>query len=70
MINNKETINIDGKNYIIEDLSDEARYYVGQLQDLMQQKNLAHNKLHQIDMSINGFNQALREELAKEDEPS
>ena len=70
MINNKETINIDGKNYIIEDLSDEARYYVGQLQDLMQQKTLTHNKLHQIDMSINGFNQALREELAKEEESS
>ena len=38
-VQEKPTLSFDGKNYVIDDLSDKARYLVSQLQDLIQQAN-------------------------------
>ena len=36
-VQEKPTLVLDGENYVIEDLSDKAKYLVSQLQDLQQQ---------------------------------
>lgn len=63
MIDNKQTINIDDKNYIVEDLSDKAQYYLVQLQELNHKKTSTSNKLHQIQIALEGFSALLREEV-------
>ena len=35
----KPTLNFEDKNYVIEDMSDQARYIVAQLQDLQAQES-------------------------------
>lgn len=61
----KPTINIDGKNYIIEDLSDAAKYSIKQIQDLQGQIGQTKARLDQLDMSTKGFMAVLKDELAK-----
>lgn len=63
----KPTITLDGKNYIVEDLSDTAKYCVGQLQDLQQQMQATRAKVDQIEMSVRGFTDLLRKEVAEEE---
>ena len=36
-VQEKPTLVLDGENHVIDDLSDKAKYLVGQLQDLQQQ---------------------------------
>lgn len=64
----KATITLDDKNYVIEDLSEKAQYCINQLQDLQQQINLARGRLDQLAMSEQGFMDLLREAVAEEPE--
>ena len=72
--NKIETISINDTEYKVEDLSDEARYLVSQVQDMQAQGNQARARLHQIEVGMGGFTSMLQEELAKappaEDEPA
>lgn len=61
----KQTITLDGENYIVEDLNDAARYCLGQLQDLQGQIGAARARVDQLMMSEKGFLEALREEVKK-----
>jgi hypothetical protein len=65
----KPTITLDDKNYIIEDLPETARYCIGQLQDLQQQSQATRARLDQLEMSSRGFTDMLRQEIAKMNEP-
>jgi hypothetical protein len=67
-IANKETVNVKGKNYIIEDLSDKSKYFLGQLQDLGQQQRLSTARLHQIEMAVSGFEKEFEASLKEEPE--
>ena len=44
----KPTLNFEDKNYVIEDMSDQARYIVAQLQDLQAQESQHKAKLDQV----------------------
>jgi hypothetical protein len=69
-IQEKPTLTFEGKTHVIEDLSDRAKYFVGQLQDLQQQASATRAKLDQLDMARQGFENFLREELnAPAEEP-
>lgn len=65
----KATVNIDGKDYIIENLSDGARYCIGQIQDLQQQAQAARARVDQLEMANQGFMNALRAEIDKMENP-
>lgn len=65
-VKQKETVNVGGKNYIVEDLSDKSKYFLMQLQDLSQQKNSMQARMHQIDMSIEGFEREFQNSLKEE----
>lgn len=71
-VQEKPTLVFDDKNYVIEDLSDQAKYIVGQLQDLNQQANATRARLDQIEVARSGFTELLRQELNKpaEEEPA
>lgn len=65
-VQEKPTLTFEGNNYVIEDLSDRARYLVGQLQDILQQMGATRARLDQIEVCQKGFEELLREELAEE----
>jgi Tfp pilus assembly protein PilN len=67
-VSEKPVITLDDQNYVIEDLSDKAKYMVGQLQDLAAQIGAAKARLDQLQMANDGFVAALREELKEEEE--
>lgn len=67
-VQEKPTLSFDGKNYVIDDLSDKARYLVSQLQDLIQQANATRARLDQIEVGRRGFEDLLRAELEKPEE--
>jgi len=67
-VQDKPTLSFDGKNYVVEDLSDRAKYIVGQLQDLAQQANASRARLDQIEVANQGFQNLLREELSEKPE--
>jgi len=63
-VQEKPTLVLDGENHIIEDLSDRAKYMVGQLQDLQQQATSTQARLDQIEVARQGFTSLLKEEIA------
>lgn len=65
-VQEKPTLVFDDNNYVIEDLSEKAQYFVGQLQDLAQQGNATRARLDQIEVARTGFTDMLREELTAE----
>lgn len=70
-VQDKPTLVFDDKNYVIDDLSEQAKYLVGQLQDLGQQFNATRARIDQIEVARNGFTELLRQELNKpEEEPA
>ena len=64
----KPVLTFDGKDYVIENLSDTAKYFVTQLQDLAQQEAQAKARLDQVTVAQKGFQDLLREELNKPEE--
>jgi hypothetical protein len=65
-VQQKPTLVFDDKNYVIEDLSDKAKYLVSQIQDLMQQAQATKARLDQVEVARKGFEDLLRTELEKE----
>ena len=63
-VQEKPTLVLDGESHIIEDLSDKAKYLVGQLQDLQQQANQTAARADQIEVARQGFTTLLKEEIA------
>jgi len=66
----KPTITIDDKSYIIEELSEGARYCIAQIQDLQQQTQAARARVDQLEMSNRGFMEALRREIDAMENPA
>lgn len=65
-VTEKPTLTFEDKNYVIEDLSHQAKYIIDQLRDLQQQTFATSAKLDQIGMARQGFENALREELSRQ----
>jgi len=61
----KQTITIDEKSYVVEDLPEGAKYCLSQIQDLQQQGQAARARVDQLGMAEQGFVNALKEEIAK-----
>ena len=68
-VSDKPTLNFEGKNYVIEDMSDQARYIVAQLQDLQTQESQLKAKLDQITVATEGFKELLRKQIAEDENP-
>ena len=65
----KPTLNFEDKNYVIEDMSDQARYIVAQLQDLQAQESQHKAKLDQVTVATEGFKDLLRKQIAEDENP-
>ena len=69
--NDKPVLTLNDKNYVIEDLSDQAKYCVAQIQDLDQQISQLKARLDQLEVAKRGFTDLLTEEVEKpEEEPT
>ena len=68
-VSDKPTLNFEDKNYVIEDMSDQARYIVAQLQDLQTQESQLKAKLDQITVATEGFKELLRKQIAEDENP-
>lgn len=64
----KPVLTFDDQDYVIENLSDTARYFVSQLQDLAQQEAQTKSRMDQITVAQKGFQDLLRDELNKPEE--
>lgn len=64
----KQTITIDEKSYIVDDLPDGAKYCLQQIQDLQQQMAATRARLDQLGMAERGFVEAMKQEIAKDEE--
>ena len=64
----KPVLTFDDKDYVIDNLSDTAKYFVTQLQDLSAQEAQAKARLDQVTVAQKGFQDLLREELNKPEE--
>ena len=69
--NDKPVLTLNDKNYVIEDLSDQAKYCVAQIQDLDQQISQLKARLDQLEVAKRGFTDLLTQEVEKpEEEPT
>ncbi len=59
----KPVLTFNDNQYIIEDLSEKAKYYVAQIQDLDVQLNTTRAKLDQLEVSKRGFVGLLQSEV-------
>ena len=68
----KPVLTLNDKNYVIEDLSDQAKYCVAQIQDLEQQIGQSKARLDQLEVAKRGFTDLFTGEVEKpdEDEPA
>jgi len=64
----KPVLTFDDQDYVIENLSDTAKYFVTQLQDLAQQEAQAKARIDQVTVAQKGFQDLLRDELNKSEE--
>ena len=60
-----DQINLDGKDYEVADLSDQAQYFVRQISDLQEQVNTHKFKLDQANLCMQAFVANLRQEIAQ-----
>ena len=67
-INEKPTLTFNDKNYVIEDLSDEAKHIINQMQDLANQIATTSNRLEQLRMSQQAYTDRLAEVLEEGEE--
>ena len=65
---NRATITFEGEDYFIDELSDKAKYFTGQLQQLAKEINDCQTLNHRLDLARAGFIDLLRLELSKETE--
>jgi archaellum component FlaC len=59
------SITIDNVEYFLEDFSNQARYYLGHVQDLQRQVQESRQKIEQLEIAMTGFTKLLKEELDK-----
>ena len=59
----KPVLTFNDKNYVIDDLSEQARYCVAQIQDLDQQISQTRARLDQLEVAKKGFTQILKDEV-------
>lgn len=64
-----QTISIDDQEYVVDDLPENAKYCLMQVQDLQQQAQAARARVDQLGMAEQGFVNALKEEIAKAEAP-
>ena len=67
-VQEKASLVFDDKEYIIEDLSDTAKYMVSQIQDLNAQIIQVKGKLDQLEVAKRGFTEMLGTEINREEE--
>jgi len=68
MTEQTQTISLNDKEYNVEDLSDKARYFIGQIQDLRKQEIALKSKLDQAEVASQAFTNLLAEEVEKPEE--
>ena len=68
-VTEKATLQLNDKNYVIEDLSDQARYIVAQLQDLKQQEAQTKARLDQVVVAAEGFKTMLEKQIEEDEHP-
>ena len=68
-VTDKPTLQLNDKNYIIEDLSDQARYIVAQLQDLKTQEAQQKARLDQVVVAAEGFKTMLEKQIEEDENP-
>lgn len=66
----KQTITIDEKSYIVDDLPDGAKYCLQQIQDLQQQTAATRARLDQLAMAERGFVGVIKQEIAQAEDKS
>ena len=64
----KPVLTFDGEDYVIDSLSDTAKYFVTQLQYLASQEAQTKARFDQVTVATKGFQDLLREELNKPEE--
>ena len=57
------TLTFNEQDYVIDDLSEKAKYILNQLQDLSTQASQLRAKLDQVEVASLGFKNILQEEL-------
>lgn len=62
-VEDKPTLTFNDTNYVIEDLSEEQKYLVGQIQNLQAQESEHKVKLDQVMTAIDGFKTRLQSAL-------
>ena len=67
--NDKPVLTLNDKNYVIEDLSDQARYIVAQLQDLKTQEAQQKARLDQVVVAAEGFKTMLENQIEEDENP-
>ena len=60
-----DQITLDGQDYEVESLSEQAQYFVRQISDLQDQVNTHRFKLDQANLAMQAFVANLRQEVAK-----
>lgn len=65
----KPVLTFEERNYVVDELSDVAKYIISQLQDLDTQAGQMKAKLDQVEVARRGFTDLLRAELNPVDEP-
>ncbi len=58
-----QTINLNGKEYNLNGVSDRAKYIISQIQDLQSRGVKTRSRLDQIEVAIQGFTNLLTQEL-------
>ena len=61
--NEVQTLTFDDVEYVVNDLSNKAKYILSQIQDLNGQASQHRAKLDQAEVALQGFTGILREEL-------
>ena len=65
----KPVLTFDEKDYVIENLSDTAKYFVTQLQDLSRQEAETKARLDQIVVAAEGFKEMLEKQIEEDENP-
>ena len=63
MTEENNVISIAGTDYNPEDLTDQQKYWIAQINDLQQKRQNSQFQLDQINVSLDGFTNALVESL-------
>ena len=66
--NNEPVLVLDGKKYVISELSDSAKYLVAGLNDLQRKINGFRMELDQLQVASEGFTARLKQEVEKPSE--